>query len=203
MPIPKLSSGVSSPLRLAANRRNALKSTGPSSEAGKRRAALNSLKRNLCAPDLEKLLRARGQDPREFRDLHRDLMAIFRPKERATFAAVELLARTWWEKAGRIRAWVGAGPPRTDDLDAKLEELMGVLVLTKQIKHEWWRTELSSVLGRRSLTTPAAVRAAVEARLSIFGATKAQRRYPKQRVRAKLLRDFEALRELAAKARNA
>jgi len=188
----------SSPRRLAANRQNSLKSTGPKSSAGKRRVALNALRGNLCPVELEKQLRARGQDPREFRALHRDLMAIFRPKQPATFAAVELLARLWWQKACRIRAWVGPGLPPTDRLDASLEEAMGVLVLTKQVRHEWWRTELSSVLGRRALPTPAAVRCAIEARLSLFGATKARRRYPARPSRAQLLEGLGALKKLAA-----
>jgi hypothetical protein len=38
------------PARLAANRRNALRSTGPKSPAGKRRAARNALKHGLAVP---------------------------------------------------------------------------------------------------------------------------------------------------------
>jgi len=72
-----LSSGCS-PLRLAANRRNALKSSGPRTVAGKRRAALNGMERGLCSEELEKQLQARGQDPREFRDLHRERRAAGR-----------------------------------------------------------------------------------------------------------------------------
>jgi len=73
---------------LAANRRNALKSTGPKTAAGKRRVALNgrpvdtpSLRSGqaLCSPELERQLRARGEHPRDFRRLHRDLIALFRP----------------------------------------------------------------------------------------------------------------------------
>jgi len=192
-----LSSGCS-PLRLAANRRNALKSTGPRTVAGKRRAALNGIERSLCSEELEKQLQARGRDPREFRDLHRDLMAIFNPKAKATFAAVEMLARLWWEKARRIQAWVGAGAPSTDDLDAKLEAVMHVLVLTKQMRHEWWRTELTAVLGRRPLPTPAAVRSAVEARLSLFGAKPGRRKYPRIPSRGALIRDFLEYRHTVA-----
>src|SRR3954462_14574520 len=38
-----------SPRRLAANRRNALKSTGPRTSAGKKRSSRNALKHGLCA----------------------------------------------------------------------------------------------------------------------------------------------------------
>lgn len=189
-----------SPLRLAANRRNALKSTGPKTAAGKRRVALNGLRRSLCSEELEKELRSRGQDPREFRDLHRDLITIFHPKAKETFVAVELLARTWWEKACRIRDWVGTGPPETDRLDAQLEKVMDFLVLTKQVRHEWWRTELTSVFGRRALPDPSAVRNAVESRLSLFGGRPGRRRYPRAPRRAALIQDLLELKRRVVEA---
>ncbi len=46
--MPLLKSPTLTPARLAANRRNALKSTGPKTAAGKRRSALNARSRNLC-----------------------------------------------------------------------------------------------------------------------------------------------------------
>ena len=67
------------PARLAANRRNAQKSTGPRTAAGKRRVALNRRSRGLIPEELERQLVARGEDPREFRRLHRALIAIFHP----------------------------------------------------------------------------------------------------------------------------
>ena len=93
--------------RLASNRRNALKSTGPRTKAGKYRSALNARKRDWCPETLERELRACGEDPREFCCLHRDLAAIFRPTDEVASTAVELLARTWWQKARRLRrGWV-------------------------------------------------------------------------------------------------
>ncbi len=54
--------------RLAADRRNALKSTGPKKPAGKRRVPLNKGgDKELCSPELERDLRARGEDPRDLR----------------------------------------------------------------------------------------------------------------------------------------
>ena len=41
---------VTSPRRVAANRRNAQRSTGPRTAAGKRRASRNALKHGLCSP---------------------------------------------------------------------------------------------------------------------------------------------------------
>jgi hypothetical protein len=94
-----------SSLRIAANRRNALKSTGPRTAAGKRRVALNALVRGLLPEDLERQLRARGEDLNEFRRLHRDLIGIFEPRDPAGARVVTQMALTWWEKARRIRQW--------------------------------------------------------------------------------------------------
>ncbi len=121
MSSPNTPAGASSGRRILANRRNALKSTGPRSAAGKRRVALNARRRGLCSQELEQQFRAQGEDPREFRRLHRDLIAILHPGDGAAVEAVELMAHTWWEKARRIRNWVAAP---TDDLDARLERLL-------------------------------------------------------------------------------
>jgi len=48
--------------RLAANG-NAQKSTGPKTEAGERRVALNARRRGLAPPEIEQQLRAHGEDP--------------------------------------------------------------------------------------------------------------------------------------------
>ncbi len=177
-------------LRIAANRRNALKSTGPRTPAGKRRAALNALSRDLCPQELERQLRARGEDPREFCRLHRDLIAIFQPRDEAAGRAVEWLARTWWEKARRIRQWVAAGPARSEDLDARLEELLRFLVHVLRQRHEWWRHRLVSVLGQ-PLGSPTEVRRRIESRLFIFGARPGRRKYPRESRRQHLLKEFE------------
>ena len=90
-----------SPARLAANRRNAQKSTGPKTKAGKRRVALNARRLGFAPPEIERQLRARGEDPRDFRRLHRDVAGLFPPHDVTGEAAVRLLAMTWWEKARR------------------------------------------------------------------------------------------------------
>jgi len=98
--------------RIAANRRNALKSTGPFTLAGKRRVALNTTRFDLCSEEGERKLQARGEDPREFRRLSRDLIAIFQPHSEEAAACLERMAWAWWEKARRIRNWVAAGASR-------------------------------------------------------------------------------------------
>ncbi len=181
--------GASSPLRIAANRRNALKSTGPRTAAGKRRVALNARRRGLCSEELERQLRARGEDPREFCRLHRDLIAIFHPKDHAAVEAVELMARTWWEKARRVRNWVAAGQPRADDLDARLERLLTFFAHVEAKRHRWWVHRLAAVLGR-PLGSPPDVRRKIEARLLLFGAKPGKRNYPRQAPREQLHQEF-------------
>jgi len=189
MSSPNAIAGPRSPLRIAANRRNALKSTGPRTAAGKRRVALNARRRDLCSEELECELQARGEDPRQFRRLHRDLIGIFRPKDRAAVEAVEQMARTWWEKARRIRNWVGAGQPQSDELDARLEKLLMLLVYEERQRHRWWRHRLAAVLGR-PLGSPADVRQRIEARLLLFGAKPGQRTYPREMLWKQLRRQF-------------
>lgn len=110
--------------RVAANRRSALKSTGPRTWAGKYRSALNLQSRSLVPEELERELRARSEDPREFCRLQRDLAAIFHPRDPTVAAAVSMLACAWWQKARGIRQWVGAGSPHCAELDAQVEALL-------------------------------------------------------------------------------
>jgi len=162
--------------RLAANRRNALKSTGPKTAAGKRRVSLNTLRAGLCSPELERELRARGEEPRDFRRMHRDLIALFRPGNQGEKDGVEAMALAWWKKARRIRGWVGAGEPKCDDLDNLLEALIHLLVLTQRADHRWWKARLSAVLGP-GLSSPKEVRLRIERRLLAFGGRPGRRSY--------------------------
>ena len=181
--------GAASPLQIAANRRNALKSTGPRTVAGKRRVALNARRHDLCSEELDRQLRARGEDSQEYRRLQRDLLAIFQPKNGAAAKAVEQMAQTWWEKARRIRNWVAAGQPRADELDARLEKLLIFLVYGERQRHGWWKHRLAAVLGRR-LGSPADVRQKIEARLLLYGAKPGQRKYPTETPIRQLRRQF-------------
>ncbi|MGO9271496.1 MAG: hypothetical protein ACLQOO_14755 [Terriglobia bacterium] len=182
-----------SPARLAANRRNARKSTGPKTKAGKRRAALNGRRLDVAFPEIEieRRLQARGEDPRDFRCLHRDVAALFQPQDVTGEAAAQLLAMTWWEKARRIRNWVGGGPAPTNDLDGKIEKLLVYLVSVQRQRHERWRTRLVEVLGPGP-GSPADVRRKIERRLFAFGATKAARTYPRPAKLDDMLEEFQA-----------
>ena len=78
---------------------------------------------------------ARREDPRDFRRLHRDLIAISHLEERNGCEAVLLMAQchslrsgqAWWEKARRIRSSAAACPAVADDLDRSLERSLEFL----------------------------------------------------------------------------
>ncbi|MGO9275004.1 MAG: hypothetical protein ACLQOO_33030 [Terriglobia bacterium] len=103
-------SSALSAARLAANRRNAQKSTGPKTKAGKRRVALNARSLGFAPPEIERQLRARGEDARDFRRLHRDVADLFPAQDATGEAAVQLvlvLAMTRSLRSGQ--ALVGEG----------------------------------------------------------------------------------------------
>jgi len=185
-----LSDRPPSPLKIAANRRNALQSTGPRTAAGKRCVALNARSHGLIPEEWERQLVARSEDAGEFRRLHRDLIAIFHPEDRRGSESVLLMAQThslrsgqaWWDKARRIRDSAAAGPARVDDLDKSLELSLGFLIYVQGQRHERWHRRLVAVLGR-PLGGPADVRRKIEARLLLFGAKPGQRKHPRVTLR--------------------
>lgn len=142
-------------------------------------------------------MRSRGEDPMEFRRLHRDLLAIFQPCEKASIEAVRMLALTWWEKRRRICAWVAAGAPRMNDLDSRLEELLQCIVMMQRLRHQWWHQRLASVLGR-AVRTPAEARMLIEEHLLAVRLNGHRRKYSFAPRRAEMLKDFQAFRKLLA-----
>jgi hypothetical protein len=86
--------------RLAANRANAQRSTGPNTEQGKSRARLNATKHGLRGslppdrtPELSQLL---DEDPRAYRKVRRALFKDLRPQGAAEVLLVERVARAAW-----------------------------------------------------------------------------------------------------------
>jgi len=176
--------------RLAANRQNAQKSTGPRTKAGKYRSALNLKSRTLVPDALERELRSRGEDPREFCRLHADLEAIFHPTDPATSAAVTMLACAWWQKAQWLRQRVGGGHPHCPEIDARIDALLVLVVDQIQSHHGHWKHRLAAVVGDL-IGSPSEVRRDFEAHLALFGGkTRAKAHPPEPRPEA----DRQALR---------
>ncbi len=145
-------------------------STGPRTGRGKRRSSLNRLRRGLCPGWVEQQLQARGENPEDFRRLHRDLIAYLRPDDPRSRVIVETLAETWWDKMRRLRSWVGAGPCDTKEIDARIDDLVQRLVWAIQARHRKWRYRLESTLGK-GLYGPTVVRKRVESWVRALGGT--------------------------------
>jgi len=105
--------------RIAANRRNALKSTGPRTADGKRRSSLNALKQGLGAESFHEVMRSLGENPREFEQLHQDLIGSCQPANALEAKLVEDLARLWWKKARAERAQAGVQIQQVDRLQVQ------------------------------------------------------------------------------------
>ncbi|HUI41607.1 MAG TPA: hypothetical protein VL523_06535 [Terriglobia bacterium] len=161
----------------ARDRRSAARKrrTGPHTAAGKRRVALNSRRKDLCPAPLERELKARGEDVREFRRLHRDLIGWLQPDDDRSRVVVEGLAEVWWRKRRRLRSAVGAVAPDTGKIDAEIDELLQLFVGAVRDRHRKWRSRLERVLGP-GLRGPYFVRTSIEARLAALGGKPEPRR---------------------------
>ncbi|HET7101178.1 MAG TPA: hypothetical protein VFJ52_08520 [Terriglobia bacterium] len=97
------------PRQLESNRRNAKKSTGPRTETGKRRVALNALKygRYTGRHTLEQSMLLLGEDPHEFQAFRDSLMASRRPADAVERMLVEDVAMLAWKKRRLNRAQDG------------------------------------------------------------------------------------------------
>ncbi len=86
--------------RLAANRANALKSTGPKTKNGKAVACLNATQHGL----LSARLLLDDEDPAEFQRLSADLESTFKPVGAVELALVERIAITMWRQRRLVTA---------------------------------------------------------------------------------------------------
>jgi len=96
-----------SEVQIAANRRNAAKSTGPRTLTGKRRAALNSLENGRYSSIdawISKTMLKLREDPEAWRRRRQELLDDWRPLGVAETMLVEDLGNLYWEKAWLRRA---------------------------------------------------------------------------------------------------
>jgi hypothetical protein len=105
--------------RIVANRRNALKSTGPRTAEGKRRSSLNASGRGLCAESFREAMRSLNEDPLEFEQLHRDLIDSCQPANALEAKLVEDLATLWWKKGRAERAQAGVQIQQLERLEVE------------------------------------------------------------------------------------
>ncbi|MHA1597330.1 MAG: hypothetical protein ACTSV1_01300 [Alphaproteobacteria bacterium] len=90
---------MTSPAQIAANRLNALKSTGPKTPRGQSHARFNALRHGLYARDVV----LPGEDRAAFDDMLASLTADLAPDGHIEDGLVERLAQLWW-RLGRTAA---------------------------------------------------------------------------------------------------
>src|ERR1700738_3298117 len=111
--------------QLVANRRNALRSTGPRTEDGKRAVRLNALKHGILAREIIINSEVAGEDGSQFHDLLDDLHTHFQPSGFLEETLVEHIAVQYWRlrrvmrsEAGEISKALHTLPPVPDDSPA-------------------------------------------------------------------------------------
>src|SRR5919109_896429 len=83
---------MTSQKQLEANRRNALKSSGPKTEEGKSRASMNALRHGLTAA--QAVLPHEDED--DYEKLREGMLESYAPENPAEEAVVEELANAYW-----------------------------------------------------------------------------------------------------------
>jgi hypothetical protein len=101
---------------------------------------------------------------------------MFRPTDRAVSAAVTMLACAWWQKARRIRQWVGAGTAVCPELDTRIEGLLVLVIDQMRSHHQHWMERLGEAVGS-PIGRPAEVRLRIEGQLRLFGGRPRAGRY--------------------------
>jgi len=85
---------MASPAQIAANRANALKSTGPRSAEGKSASRFNALKHGMDAASIV----IPGEDPADYEALVADYHRDFRPQSPSEIFHVDTMLRADWQK---------------------------------------------------------------------------------------------------------
>ena len=101
---------------IQANRRNALRSTGPKTDRGKRTVARNALKHGLLAREVVITAGDGEESLEEFHDLVKQLHEQYEPIGVVEESLVQTIATCWWRKARVIRAENGEIRKRLDTL---------------------------------------------------------------------------------------
>lgn len=143
---------------------------GPRTPAGKRRSSLNALKRGLCTTYRELLIKLRGDDARDYRRLHRDLISLFQPSNPFLSRLVADLTEAWWEKVRRLRLRLHSPAEAFErrQLNARIERRLVNLINAQSLCSEEWHYRLAKALGDPILS-PAHLRLKIEATLGTFG----------------------------------
>jgi hypothetical protein len=113
--------------RIQANRRNALRSTGPKTERGKRTVAGNAIKHGILAREVVITAGDGKESSEEFHDLVGQVCDYYEPIGVIEESLVQTIATCWWRKA-RVpsrREWrntQASGQAKSGAVPTKLRE---------------------------------------------------------------------------------
>jgi hypothetical protein len=102
--------------KLQANQQNALRSTGPKTEWGKRTVAQNAIKHGILAREVVITAGDGKESLEEFHDLVKQLQEQYEPIGIVEESLVQTIAACWWRKARVLRAENGEIRKRLDTL---------------------------------------------------------------------------------------
>ncbi len=106
---------------VAANRSNSLKSTGPRTPLGKRRASGNARRHLISAKVVLPGMRELGEDPAEYQKLHESLRRSFGPRDGFEEMLVREMAENRWRLRRLMRAESGILAARRRDYELDRE----------------------------------------------------------------------------------
>src|SRR5437899_9481208 len=137
--------GPVSERRIQANRRNALRSTGPKSARGKRTVARNAIRHGLLAREVV-ITSGDGEENLEgFHSLLEGLWDSYEPIGVVEESLVQAIAACWWRKARVIRAENGEIRKRLDtiavDQAFRNSDKSNLALLSSEMELCWYNAE--------------------------------------------------------------
>jgi hypothetical protein len=139
--------------RIQANRRNALRSTGPKTERGKSIVARNAIKHGVLAREVVITAGDGKEDLGEFHDLVERLCEQYEPVGVVEESLVQSIATSWWRKARVIRAENGELRKRLDllaeDRELQLSYASNFNVGVSEMDLDFLCTEKSAKISPR------------------------------------------------------
>jgi hypothetical protein len=203
--------------KVEANRRNALKSTGPRTPRGKAHSRRNAFKHGLFVRDLDEL--QDGEDPQEFQECHKRLRDELQPAGPCEEIEVEYIAICWlrlqrlWkyenaeveagktsvsknEEDGRYHplAWSGTRNTQMELLQTAEKEAEVSGQISPELKKKIF-AENTSLIYRWSGFEAQAERTAQKKRHDIAMRIAEERKMPLSEAKVLLVRDGESLPE--------
>ena len=140
---------MSSDRKIAANRRNAQRSTGPRSPAGKTAVALNRLSHGLYAATLI----LPGEDPEQYQQLHDQYQAYYQPRDIVEQELVDQLAAAKWRmfRTALLEAEF-MEDHENQDLDRRLANLNRITQCQARLYRQWdkLRKDLDAIRAARA-----------------------------------------------------